>query len=141
MTVLLVEDNDDDQFFFTEALSYIDDVSLYGVASNGREALEKLHEPLQLPDIIFTDIHMPVMDGIECLAELMKDPRTKNIPVIMLSSDTSKSGVACALGAKAFIKKTSMNSLKAELKQMLSYDFSVDNLVAYQTFANVRKED
>src|SRR5687767_3422161 len=81
-SIFLVEDDKDDQFFFTECIEKIENATLYGVASTGREALDKLENSPKLPDMIFMDISMPRMNGIECLTEIIKNPRLKNIPVL-----------------------------------------------------------
>jgi len=52
-------------------------------ASNGQEAFEKACE--QLPDIVVTDLQMPVMDGLQLVAKLRESDKTKDIPVIMLT--------------------------------------------------------
>ena len=52
-------------------------------ASNGAEALELACS--QKPDIVVTDLQMPVMDGIEFVKKLRDNENTKNIPVIMLT--------------------------------------------------------
>ena len=123
-SILLVEDDIDDQEFFIEALSNIENVTLYAVANNGKEALDKLKDSEILPDIIFTDINMPVMNGIECLSELIKNPQTMNIPVFILSSSTPHGELACTLGAKAFIKKPGDSKmLRDQLEVMINSDF------------------
>jgi CheY-like chemotaxis protein len=60
----------------------------YIVASNGREALELAAG--KLPGVIILDIMMPGMDGGEVADVLKKNPRTKEIPIIFLSSLISK---------------------------------------------------
>src|SRR4051812_7335021 len=105
VTILLVEDDEDDRFFFLEALREIDNAVLYAVATNGRLALDRLRDAHPLPDMIFTDINMPVMNGLECLTALKQNPATKHIPVVILSGEISVSQKACYLGASAFIKK------------------------------------
>ncbi len=57
-------------------------------ATNGKEALYIADD--FLPDLITLDIVMPVMDGTETIELLKKNPRTKNIPVIFLSSLITK---------------------------------------------------
>ena len=57
-------------------------------ATNGKEALNIVDD--YLPNIIILDIVMPVMDGTEAMESLEKNPRTKNIPVIFLSSLITK---------------------------------------------------
>jgi CheY-like chemotaxis protein len=57
-------------------------------ATNGKEALF-IADEFQ-PDLIILDIMMPIMDGTEAMEKLEKNPRTKNIPVLFLTSLISK---------------------------------------------------
>ena len=57
-------------------------------ATNGKEALYIANE--YKPDLIILDIVMPIMDGTEAMEHLEKNPRTKNIPVLCLTSLISK---------------------------------------------------
>ncbi len=85
-TVLYVEDDDDTRDQYGEFLSSI--VGVLITAKNGAEGVEAYHK--RQPDIIITDIMMPVMDGLE----MLKHVRTSNttIPVIVLSAfETSDS--------------------------------------------------
>jgi len=130
-TILLVEDNRLYQLLFIQVLKEIKHAILYGVANNGKEALDKLENSATLPDLIFTDINMPVMDGIECLTEIKKNPKIKDIPVVILSSAIPQTELVQKLGAKAFLKKPSdMHTLREQLEQMINLDFSDDNQMA-----------
>src|SRR4249919_2109798 len=105
-----------------EALSEIENATLYDVANNGKEALDRLENSVILPDLIFMDINMPVMNGIECLAEIIKNPQTRNIPVVILSTETKQSALVQTLGAKAFISKPSNGEVLLEkLEQMIHW--------------------
>lgn len=122
-TILLVEDDEDDQDLFITALSGIKNVALFDVASNGAQALEKLRQSDVLPSLIFMDINMPGMSGIECLSEIAKDPKISDIPIVMLSSSTHFREQVCGLGARAFIKKPNSGLvLRDELERMLHSD-------------------
>ena len=77
----------DDSAFMRKVLSDIidseDSLSVIGTATDGKDALDKIAE--LDPDIITLDVEMPIMDGINCLKEIMQRfPK----PVIMLSSGT-----------------------------------------------------
>lgn len=126
-SILLVDDDPDDQLFFIEALEEIKHVTLHGIASNGIEALEKLKDKRFLPDMIFMDINMPKMNGIECLTEIMKNPQLNSIPVIILSTATGQKEITINLGAKAFIKKPSNGVLKEILEKMVNMEFIINN--------------
>src|SRR5687767_3922554 len=117
-SVLLVEDDKDDQDTFVLALNDIKNVTLFDIVSNGREALSKLKSSLKLPDVIFMDVQMPLMTGIECMVEMEKDPDLRDVPVVILTTSREQKERALKLGAKAFINKTSNDAkLRADLRQ------------------------
>lgn len=108
--VLVVEDSREDQFILHHILKGLN-VEIVD-AENGHEALKILNE--KTPHLIITDVQMPVLDGIGLLESVRKDPKTKDIPVIMVTSDTSMETRerAVRLGANDF-----------NTKPLQSYDF------------------
>jgi len=74
-------------------------------AGNGKKALEVLTD--NQVDVIVSDINMPEMNGFELLKSLKEDDLLKNIPVILISTESSEKRMQDAfnLGAKGFIKK------------------------------------
>ena len=54
------------------------------VASNGREALDILHR--EIPDMVLTDFMMPFVDGAGLIAAMRKEDRTRDIPVVVMTS-------------------------------------------------------
>ena len=122
--VLLVEDDKDDQYIFVEAMSGIQNASLYDIANNGKEALDMLESAAFLPDLIFMDLNMPVMDGMECLAEIVKNPQTTNIPVVILSGDISKAEHIRKAWGKPFITKSgNTDALRRKLELAINLDY------------------
>src|SRR4051812_37616135 len=83
--ILLVEDDLDDRLFFTEALQAVLPSATCTIADNGKHALDLL-EAFQLPDIIFLDTSLPIMNGIEFLRIIKGDDFYKEIPVVILAS-------------------------------------------------------
>ena len=78
-------------------------VSLVGLARNGAEALRIAKSTL--PEVVTMDLTMPEMDGIECIAALLRIlPRT-NILVVSALSDKSTAIQALKLGARGFVAK------------------------------------
>lgn len=82
------------------------DVGNYYEAANGQEALDLLEE--EWVDLILTDIHMPVMDGIEMLETLKEqDHLFSDTPVILVTTESKRERIeyAYALGVRGYIKK------------------------------------
>ena len=128
--IFLVDDDKDDQQFFVEALKRIGNTKLYGIAGNGKEALNTLKSAQTLPDFIFMDFNMPIMNGVECLYELSNLCRTKHIPVIMLSSAIEQAEACRKFGAKEFIKKTyEIGALIIELQRVINSGITVNYLI------------
>ncbi len=76
------------------------------IASNGKEALEKIG--VKEPDVVVTDIEMPVMNGFELTATMRGNPKYKHIPVIMVTSKSSEEDRMKGLqvGAQAYVTKS-----------------------------------
>jgi CheY-like chemotaxis protein len=107
ITCFLVDDDEDDREIFTIALSDLGENIECVLASDGMDALQKLRSSESLPDFIFLDLNMPRMDGKECIAEIKKDNRLYDIPVVIYSTSSSSRDRADAarLGAMHFFTK------------------------------------
>jgi two-component system, response regulator len=95
LSILLVEDNDNDAELIVRALRKGRLVNVVHRVRDGIEAMEFLSmsgaQPEwrgDLPSLIFLDLHMPRMDGQEFLRRLKLDERTRQIPVAMFASST-----------------------------------------------------
>ena len=85
-TILLADDIDYNLELFTDFLS--DWNFTFHYARNGKEVLDKTNEIH--PDMIFLDIRMPVMDGIEAAKRLKANSRTKDLPIIAVTASALK---------------------------------------------------
>ncbi len=108
--VLLIDDDKDDAELFREALLDINSEMVfkhYQESNTGLKAL--LEESIDLPDLIFLDINMPILSGWECLTQFKRAQHLKNIPVFMFttSSQPREREIAKELGASGFITKPS----------------------------------
>lgn len=117
--ILYIDDDADDHFFFTQALSELDPTILCICQDSGEKALEMLASANSLPDLIFLDMNMPRMNGIEFLKAL-PDLRLKDrlrIVVYSTSDMAFTTQEALQLGASAYLTKG--NSIE-EIKDKLS---------------------
>jgi CheY-like chemotaxis protein len=85
MRVLYADDDRDEIEFFCEVIKVVDPAVECITASKGEEAMNLLKEA-PVPDVIFLDFQMPVMNGMECLQKIKRDNRFKHIPVIIYST-------------------------------------------------------
>ncbi len=74
-------------------------------AENGTHALEVLHN--KWVDMVFSDIHMPVLNGIGLLENMSKDPELRDIPVVIVSTEGSATRIAELeqKGIKGYLRK------------------------------------
>lgn len=106
------------------------------VAYNGQEALDLVN--VQMPDLIVMDIMMPVMDGLQALTKLKKDPITATIPVILLTGRDRHKDVlgGYKMGADYYITKpfTSVELLNG-ISLFLEKKEGVDSTVSQESLA------
>jgi len=123
ITIFLTEDDKDDQNIFKEALNEIEISFHIANFENGEELLEHLGNNLDLlPDIIFLDLNMPKLNGMDCLKILRNDPRYANLFVAIYSTSGSKENIENAFmaGANAYIRKPNdFGELKNVLRELL----------------------
>jgi CheY-like chemotaxis protein len=123
--VLLVDDDVDDQYLFTEALKTIYPSIECMIANNGQEAISQLASCSSMPTLIFLDLNMPLMNGFECMAELKKNIAFKHLPIVIYTTSNKIMELKriTELGAKAFLAKLSnFNILKNELAEIFEME-------------------
>jgi two-component system, response regulator len=113
--ILLVEDNPDDELFTMRALRKNNFQHQVVVAHDGAEALDYLHgtgghsgrDPTDVPSLVLLDLNLPKIDGLEVLRRLRADPRTRRVPVVILTSSNERRDVTTGydLGANSYVRK------------------------------------
>jgi len=113
--ILLVEDNQDDVELTLHALRKENLANSTNVARDGEEALEFLfcsgaHAERSFeypPRLVLFDLKLPKVDGMEVLKRLKGDPRTRSIPVVILTSSKEERDLVngYGLGANSYIQK------------------------------------
>ena len=96
---ILVVDDVDSMRKVTKSILMVAEYTNVAQANDGVEALELLQD--EIFDLIICDWEMPNMDGLELLMEIKKNERLKDIPLLMLTSNTEKAKVNVAINAGA----------------------------------------
>lgn len=113
--VLLVEDNPDDEALTIRSLRKANVANDIDVVRDGKEAIEYLfregdhadRDPPHMPGLVLLDLKLPKLDGIEVLQRLRADPRTRFIPVVILTSSSEDDDVVRSYesGANSYVRK------------------------------------
>jgi len=113
--VLLVEDNEDDVQLTLRAFKKHNLANDIHVATDGREALDFLfclgkyasRDPADTPQVVLLDLKLPKIDGLEVLRQVRADPRTKFLPVVVLTSSNEERDLveSYRLGANSYVRK------------------------------------
>jgi two-component system, response regulator len=110
-TIMLIEDNPDDQALTLRALKKNKILNDVTVASDGAQALEFLFPgngaEAKLPGLILLDLKLPKVDGLEVLRRIRADPRTEIVPVVVLTSSQEQEDILDSYhsGANGYVRK------------------------------------
>lgn len=113
--ILLVEDNPDDEVLTLRALGKNNITNEVIVARDGVEALDFFFgsgknpgsDETPLPQVVLLDLKLPKVDGLEVLRRLRADPRTRLLPIVILTSSNEEKDLieGYGLGANSYIRK------------------------------------
>ena len=124
--IFLADDDADDRLFFEDALKELGIITELVMTKDGIELMTVLdHTVPPPPDVVFLDLNMPRKDGMQCLAEMRRTQKLKNIPVVIFSTSDSPNTIEAtySLGATFFIcKPRSFDLFKKAIETILSFD-------------------
>lgn len=110
--ILLVEDNADDEELTLHSLKKCNLANEILVARDGVEALNLLHganpgDAIVTPSVVILDLKLPKLDGLGVLRRIRQDPRTRTLPVVVLTSSAEDSDILATydLGANSYVRK------------------------------------
>ncbi len=114
-TILLVEDDADDELLTRRTLKKSNICNEVVVARDGAEALDYLfaagkhggRDPSAMPQMVLLDLGLPKLDGLEVLGRIRADERTRLLPVVILTSSEEQKDVVdgYGLGANSYVRK------------------------------------
>jgi two-component system response regulator len=114
-TILLVEDNANDEYLTLRALKKYNVANDVTVARDGVEALDYLfatgahagRDTRELPLVVLLDLKLPKVDGLEVLRRVRSDERTQMLPVVILTSSNEERDVinGYKLGTNSYVQK------------------------------------
>jgi CheY-like chemotaxis protein len=115
ITILLADDDEEDRLMTTEALTESRLANEVRFVADGEELTDYLFRrgayvngaDAPTPGLILLDLNMPKKDGREVLAEIKRDPRLRQIPVVVLTTSKTEEDIvrSYALGVNSFITK------------------------------------
>jgi len=124
--IICVEDDPDDQELFEEALRELRTSHTYKFFTDGKEALDYLITTTEQPFVIFCDVNMPRLNGIELRNEINNSEylKRKSIPFVFFTTALNRQLVdeAFQLSVQGFFKKPEeFSEIKSIIKQILDY--------------------
>ena len=124
MVILNIDDDPEDLEIFYKAVKTVNPLAKCLLARDAKEALNILRDAI-IPDYIFLDINMPMMNGKTVLTELRQNKKLEAVPVIMYSTtiNPNETEEYSALGADQFLHKHNdfrglCNALESLLKRI-----------------------
>ena len=141
MTILLVEDNADDELLALRALKKSSVPNHVVVARDGEEALEYIfgrgryqgRNVSEQPKVVFLDLKLPKLNGIEVLRSIRQDRRTCRMPVVLLTSSDEPQDLVDGYdsGANSYINKpVDFNEFVEQVKLLGQYWLGINQVPA-----------
>lgn len=131
-TILLVEDNPDDEKLTLRAMRLSEIPNIVVVARDGAEALEYVFAQSinhRLPALVLLDLKLPKISGLEVLERLRSDERTRTLPIVVLTSSDEDRDIqqSYVLGANSYIRKpVDFDEFMDSVRQLGQYWLSIN---------------
>ncbi len=125
--VLLADDDKDDCADFIEAFESLKIKTTVNTVKDGIELMKYLNNPTAvIPHLLFLDLNMPKKSGMECLIEIRKNEKLKDLTVVIYSTSSSEKDIEDTFlhGANIYLKKPAhLTVLKKNLSHILTINW------------------
>ena len=127
ISIILADDDEDDRLFFKDAFEELKINTNVTTCFDGVDLMDYLSKPETiLPNILFLDLNMPRKNGFECLLEIRKDLKYKDVAIAIYSTSSSEEDIENTFihGANIYIKKPSeFTTLKKVLSEVVTLNW------------------
>lgn len=130
LTIFYTDDDPEDLDFFKEIVDIIDENVVVVTHNSGQELINALDNPPPTPHLVFLDINMPGLNGLETLKRVKQSERHNNIPVIIFSTSKDDTDIEKSreLGANFYLPKSGIfDQLKKSIEHALTTNW--DNFI------------
>jgi len=129
--IVVAEDDEDDKSFIIDAFKNLNLIDSVKFVENGEELIKYLKKTERYPDIIFLDLNMPILNGIQSLKIIKNDIDFKKIPIIILTTSKDQEDIDKTYGSgiSAYIVKPfSFEDLLMVVRETTNYYFNTVTL-------------
>jgi CheY-like chemotaxis protein len=127
LNIVLAEDDEDDRFFFKEAIDKVKIKTVLKMVNDGVELMEYLYNPENpKPHVVFLDLNMPRKGGVECLEEIRANKEYNGLTVAIYSTSASDNDIeeTFVKGANIYIRKPNdFKILQKVISEVLSINW------------------
>ncbi|OEF95622.1 response regulator [Desulfuribacillus alkaliarsenatis] len=129
-TILLVEDNPDEEVLMVRALRKNNIIDKIIIARDGAEAIKAIESEDRI-DVVFLDLNLPVMGGMDVLSYVRSKSGLNNIPIVILSSSKEDADITRSyqLGANSYVNKPiDFSDFTSTVKSLGAYWLNINRL-------------
>ena len=131
--ILLADDDEGDRLLFIDAFSLLKIKTIVHTVNNGIELMERLNmKNIRLPHLLFLDLNMPRKNGLQCLKEIRRTKRLKDLSIAIYSTSGNEKDVEETFlnGANVYITKpNNFNLLKQILEKAIMTEYQYHDQV------------
>lgn len=121
--IILTDDDKEEHSLFQDAMAGLKMSHSLQFFSNGKELIDYFNsEDAEIPHILFLDLNMPIMSGMDCLKYLRSDERFKDLPIAIYSTSSTEKDIedTFVLGANVYLTKPdNFNKMKEGLNTVM----------------------